>query len=310
MYTEFYKLKEKPFSLTPDPSYLYLSKQHQMALAMLNYGVQSQAGVTVISGEVGSGKTTLIREILHNMGDDVTVGLISNAHSSFGDLLQWVLMAFEIKTEESDKAARYRVFTEFLIKEYSDNKRTVLIIDEAQNLDIETLEELRLLSNINVDKHLVLQLILIGQPELLEIMQCHELRQFAQRVSVDYKLKALGYKETTAYIRHRLAVAGAERNIFDKYAAAIVYYHSGGIPRLINTLCDYALVYGFAEGALQIDLALMLSVIKGKQQGGIFPLTTQENKEQAKIRQLIKQEKGVDIVPDLSEDQDETIFEL
>ena len=113
-----------------------------------------------------------------------------------------------------------------------------MIIDEAQNLDVETLEELRLLSNINADKHLVLQLILIGQPELLEVMQRHELRQLAQRVSVDYKLKALGYKETTAYIRHRLKVAGCNEAIFDKYAAAVVYYHSGGVPRLINTLCD------------------------------------------------------------------------
>ena len=116
MYTEFFNLNEKPFSLIPDPSYLYLSKQHQMALTMLNYGVESQAGVTVISGEVGSGKTTLTREILHNMGEDVTVGLISNAHSSFGSLLQWVLMAFDIKSDKKDKAELYQLFTEFLIK--------------------------------------------------------------------------------------------------------------------------------------------------------------------------------------------------
>ncbi|MCF6252190.1 MAG: AAA family ATPase [Methylococcaceae bacterium] len=310
MYTEFYNLKEKPFSLSPDPSYLYLSKQHQTALTMLNYGIQSQAGVTVITGEVGCGKTTLTREILHNMEEDVTVGLISNAHGSFGDLLQWVMLAFDLKTENNDKAVRYQLFTEFLIKEYSENKRTVLIIDEAQNLEIETLEELRLLTNINADKHLVLQLILIGQPELLEIMQRHELRQLAQRVSVDYKLKALGYKETTAYIRHRLTIAGGKNLIFDKYAAAVVYYHSSGIPRLINTLCDYALVYGYAEEAPQIDLTLMLNVIKDKQQGGIFPKTTNENREQAKIRQLIQEQKGIDVVPDLSEDEEPTIFQL
>lgn len=310
MYTEFYKLKEKPFSLIPDPAYLYLSKQHQMALTMLNYGVQSQAGVTVISGEVGSGKTTLIREVLRNIDDDITVGLISNAHSSFGSLLRWVLMAFDIKTDKKDKADLYQIFTEFLIKEYAKNKRTVLIIDEAQNLDLETLEELRLLSNINADKHLVLQLILIGQSELLEIMQRHELRQLAQRVSVDFKLKALGYKETAAYIRHRLATAGSEKMIFDKYAAAVVYYYSGGVPRLINTLCDFALVYGFADEQEQIDLSLMLSVIQDKLQGGIFPVIAEENKEQAIIRMLIKQKRGVDILRGAEVIEEETILEL
>lgn len=310
MYTEFYNLKEKPFSLIPDSSYLYLSKQHEMALTMLNYGVQSLAGITVISGEVGAGKTTLIREVLKNLKDDVTVGLISNAHNSFGSLLQWVLMAFDIKTEKKGKADLYQLFADFLIKEYSENKRVILIIDEAQNLDSETLEELRLLSNINADKYLVLQLILVGQPELLEVMQQHELRQLAQRVSVDYKLIALGYKETVAYIKHRLAVAGAKGEVFDKYAIAVVYYHSRGVPRLINTLCDFALVYGYAEEKKKIDITLMLDVIRDKQQGGIFPITTQENKEQAKVRHLIKEEMGVDILLEPSETDEETIFEL
>jgi type II secretory pathway predicted ATPase ExeA len=272
--------------------------------------VQSQAGVTVISGEVGSGKTTLTREILNNMGNNITVGLISNSHSSFGSLLQWVLAAFDIKTEKQGKAELYQLFTEFLIKEYSEHKRTVLIIDEAQNLDVETLEELRLLSNINVDKHLVLQLILIGQPELLEMMQCHGLRQLAQRVSVDYKLKALNYKETVAYIKHRLVVAGGQENLFDKYASAVIYYHSRGVPRLINSLCDFALVYGFADEQNKIELSLMISVIKDKLQGGIFPAITKENKEQVKIRQLILEEKGVDIQPDLKEVEEESNFSL
>jgi len=310
MYTDFYGFKEKPFALTPDPAFLYLSKQHKMALTLLSYGIQSQAGVTVISGEVGSGKTTLIREILHHMEEDVTVGLISNAHSSFGDLLQWVLMAFEIKADARDKAERYQVFVDFLINEYAHNKRTVLIIDEAQNMDVETLEELRLLSNINADKHLVLQLILIGQPELLDIMQRHELRQLAQRVSVDFKLHPLGYKETTAYIQHRLDVAGGNQNVFDKYAAAVVYYHSRGIPRLINTLCDFALVYGFAEAIPQINLSVMLDVIKDKQQGGIFPITQTENKEQLKVREIIKRDRGIDIVPELNDREEETFNEL
>jgi len=310
MYKAFYGFTESPFTLTPDPSFLYLSKQHEMALTMLNYGLQSEAGISVISGEVGAGKTTLIREVLNNLQDDTEIGLISNAHSAFGDLLQWVLMAFNINTEAKDKAGRYQILMDFLIDNYANNKKTILIIDEAQNMDAETLEELRLISNINADKHLVLQLVLVGQPELLELMQKHELRQLAQRVSVDYKLKALGYKETVAYIKHRLVVAGGNEDILDKYAIAAVYYHSGGVPRLINTLCDFALVFGFSEGLEKIDLDIMLDVIKGKLLGGIFPVTLKENKEQSKVRQLIQQALNIDIQTIIDEDVDLELNEL
>ena len=310
MYKEFYGFREKPFNLTPDPAFLYLSKQHGMALTMLNYGLQNEAGIIVITGEVGAGKTTLIREVLQNISKDVDVGLITNAHNGFGDLLQLVLLAFDITTETLDKATRYKVLTDFLINNYAKNKRTVLIVDEAQNMDIATLEELRLISNINVDKHLVLQLVLVGQPELLEKLQRNDLRQLAQRVSVDYMIKPLGYKETKAYIKHRLVIAGGKENIIDKYAIAVVYYYSGGIPRLINTLCDFALVFGFSEGLQQINLDIMLDVITGKQAGGIFPMIREENKEQAKVRQLIKQEKGIDIQLVLEKPEDEEIFEL
>jgi len=310
MYQTFYGFKEKPFTLTPDPSFLYLSKQHEMALTMLNYGLQSEAGISVITGEVGAGKTTLIREMLDNLEENSEVGLISNAHSSFGDLLQWVLMAFNINTEAKDKAGRYQILMDFLISNYANNKKTILIIDEAQNMDAETLEELRLISNINADKYLVLQLILVGQPELLALMQRHELRQLAQRVSIDYKLKALGYKETVAYIKHRLVVAGGHEDIIDKYAIAAIFYHSGGIPRLINTLSDFALVFGFSEGLKQINLNIMLDVIKGKQEGGIFPMIKQENKEQGKVRQLVMQQKNIDIQAAASAEDEDELNEL
>ncbi len=310
MYQTFYGFKEKPFTLTPDPAFLYLSRQHEMALTMLNYGLQSEAGISVITGEVGAGKTTLIREILQHSAENSEVGLISNAHSSFGDLLQWVLMAFNINSEATDKAERYRVLVDFLISNYANNKKTILIIDEAQNMDAETLEELRLISNINADKHLVLQLILVGQPELLELMQRHELRQLAQRVSVDYRLKALGYKETVAYIKHRLVVAGGRKDIIDKYAIATIFYYSGGVPRLINTLSDFSLVFGFAGGLKQIDLNIILEVIKGKRQGGIFPMIKQENKAQAKVRQLIQQQKNIDILLPSGEEDEEEFGEL
>ena len=301
MYKEHYGFRENPFSLTPDPAFLYLSKQHKLALTLLLYGIESKAGVSLITGEVGSGKTTIIRELLHKIDDSFTVGLISNIHNSFGDLLQWILMAFDIKSDEMNKASRYKVLVDFLVNEYSENKRTILIIDEAQNMDVQTLEELRLLSNINVDKHFIFQLIMVGQPELLEMMHRRELRQFAQRVSVDYSLAHLNYKETSDYIKHRLSVAGAEYAIFDKYAIAIVFYHSGGIPRLINTLCDFALVYGFAENRLHVNLSLMMDVVRDKQKGGIFPMITHENREQSEIRELIKKAKNVDIMPEFVE---------
>lgn len=265
------------------------------ALNMLEYGLRSQAGITVINGEVGSGKTTLVRRILQEIDQEITVGLISNAHNAFGDLLQWVLNAFEIDANAADKASRYQAFVDFLVSEYSENRRTVLIIDEAQNLDMQTLEELRLLSNINVDKYLLLQLILVGQPELLDMMQRPELRQLAQRVSVDYQLKPLKYKETLEYIRHRLGVAGGAPDLFDKYAMAVIYYYSQGIPRLINTLCDFALVYGYAEEIKTVDMSLVLDVIRDKLQGGIFPLPNKETNEMAKVRSLILQQKSIDI---------------
>ena len=264
----------------------------------------------MITGEVGSGKTTRRRELLRNLSKESTVGLISNAHSSFGDLFQWILMAFDISTDAQDKASRCKVLVDFLIQNYADNKKTILIIDEAQNMDAETLEELRLISNINADKHLVLQLVLVGQPELLEMLQRQELRQLAQRVSVDYKLTGLGYKETAAYIRHRLVVAGGKIDTFDKYAIATIYYYSGGIPRLINTLCDFSLVFGFSEALKKINLEITLDVIRGKLYGGIFPMIKKKNKQQTEVRELIKQQKGIDIQLIKGEPDDKVLLEL
>jgi len=152
MYEAFYNLKEKPFTLLPDPGFLYLSKRHRMALTMLEYGLMNQAGFTVISGDIGAGKTTLIRHLLNNIDQEHTVGLISNTHRSFGELLQWVLLAFNLEHRDMDKVEMYRRFVDFIIDEYAHNRRTVLIIDEAQNMEAETLEELRMLSNINADK--------------------------------------------------------------------------------------------------------------------------------------------------------------
>ncbi len=295
MYETFYGLKEKPFSLNPDPSFLFLSKQHRLSLTMLEYGINNKSGITVITGEIGSGKTTLIRKILEHVDQDMTVGLISNTHKSIDELLKWVLMAFNLDFEGKEKAVLYKCFFEFLMSEYDANRRTILIIDEAQNLDVDTLEELRMLSNINVDNQMPFQLILAGQPELLETMRRPDLRQLSQRVLVDYHINALNAQETLNYIRHRIEIAGGNRDLIDPYACAAVYYHSGGIPRLINILCDYALIYGFAEDKSQISLSLMLDVIQDKKKGGIFPSQSPDSQEAGDMCDQIKRKVNVDI---------------
>jgi general secretion pathway protein A len=272
MYEVFYNLKEKPFTLLPDPGFLYLSKRHRMALTMLEYGLMNQAGFTVISGDIGAGKTTLIRHLLNNMDQEHTVGLISNTHRSFGELLQWVLLAFNLEHRDMDKVEMYRRFVDFIIDEYAHNRRTVLIIDEAQNMEAETLEELRMLSNINADKDQALQVILVGQRELRETLRRPDLVQFAQRISVDYHLEPLSEADTAGYIRHRLEVAGGSPDIFTPAACKAIYHFTGGVPRLINLLCDTALVYGYAEQKRRIDARLVADVAREKQEGGIFPV--------------------------------------
>jgi type II secretory pathway predicted ATPase ExeA len=267
-----------------------MSDKHRMAFTMLEYGLMNQAGFTVLSGDIGAGKTTLIRHLLDNMDREHTVGLISNTHRSFGELLEWILLAFNLEHSGMNKVEMYRRFVNFVIDEYAHNRSTVLIIDEAQNMAAETLEELRMLSNINADKDQSLQVILVGQRELRETLQRPDLVQFAQRISVDYHLQPLSEKETAAYIRHRLKVAGGSPDVFSDAACQAVYLYSNGVPRLINLLCDTALVYGYAEQQPRIYANLITDVAKEKQQGGIFP--TFEHTEEA-----VPQETAADIPP-------------
>jgi len=272
MYENFYGFKEKPFTLLPDPNFLYLSKKHGAALSMLQYGLAHNTGITVITGDVGSGKTTLICELLNEITDELKVGLISNTHSSFGELIQWVLMAYGIPYKGLDKVEMYEAFTNFIIEQYADNKRTMLIIDEAQNMKMETLEELRLLSNINADNNQVLQLILVGQPELRQKLTNPVLTQFAQRIGSEYNLKSLDMKETQSYIKHRLNVVKGDTELFNPLASATIYYYSKGIPRLINTLCDLSLVYAYAQEIKKINNELIQQVVSDKLLNGLLPI--------------------------------------
>jgi general secretion pathway protein A len=271
MYEDFYGFREKPFSITPDPSFLYFSRKHRMAYDLLEYGLMNQAGFNVISGEIGTGKTTLIRHLLGQMGPDMTVGLISNTHRSFGELLQWILFAYGLEYRGKEKVEMFHTFLDFMLQQYAHNKRTVLIVDEAQNMAPETLEELRMLSNVNADKDQVLQVILVGQAQLRDLLRRPDLEQFAQRIAVDYHLEALDQDETRIYIRHRVAVAGGNQDVFDDAACDALYQHSQGVPRLINLLCDTALVYGFAEQKPTIDAQIVHDVARDKAKGGIFP---------------------------------------
>jgi type II secretory pathway predicted ATPase ExeA len=296
MYEKFYHFTEKPFTLSPDPAFLYLGKSHRRAMNILEYGVESDSGITVISGEVGTGKTTLVRGLLNELGDDYTVGMITNTQQDFGDLLKWVLLSYGIDTDETDRVRLYKLLAEFITEEHRAGHRVVLIIDEAQNLGQDALEDIRMLTNINVDKDIVLQLILVGQPELVEILRKKELRQFAQRVSADYLLQPLSFQETQDYIRPRIKVAGGDEKLFAQTAYATVYYHSGGIPRVINTICDMALVYGFADEAPRIRKEIIIDAIRDRKVGGLVIRDDQYvNNAAENLRQQIIEKTGVDI---------------
>jgi len=296
MYEEFYQFNERPFTLAPDPSFLYLGKSHSRAMDILEYGIVSDAGITVISGEVGTGKTTVVRNLLDQLDENFTVGMITNTQKSFGDLIKWVLLSYDINTDESDHIKLYQKFVEFITKEHRAGRRVILIIDEAQNLGMDALEDIRMLTNINVDKTLVLQLVLVGQPELVELLRQKELRQFAQRVSADYFLEPLTFRETENYIKHRISVAGGDDNLFRQTAYATVYYHSGGIPRVINTICDMSLVYGFADEAPRISKEIVLDAIRDRKVGGLVIRDDQQVNQAAEdLRQQILNKTGVDI---------------
>ena len=283
MYESFYGLTKKPFSMLPDPEFLYLGKKHQMALTSLEYGLMNHAGFCVISGEIGAGKTTVLRKLLDNIEDNYTVGLITNTHQSFGELLDWVMSAFGIHESGLSKVEMHQRVVDFLLEQYARNKTTLLIVDEAQNMPASTLEELRMLSNINTEKDQLLQIILAGQPGLKDTLRSPELVQFAQRIGVDYHLGKLDSVETCHYIQHRLVTAGATDDIFTPDACALIHEYSAGVPRLINLLCDTALVYGFADQSKVIDVDLVEEMVKERMEHSVVPLIdTEERKKTCK----------------------------
>lgn len=262
MKTDFYLrhfgFSERPFTLLPDPDLLFWSKAHKRAFSVLQYAMMTRAPLAVVTGEVGTGKTTLLHALLAQVEDDMTVGLISNAQGGRGELLRWVLNAFDRNIDPgTDYVALFQQFVDFVLEEYARGKTVILVIDEAQNLSPEALEELRMLTNINSNKDELLQLLLLGQPELREMILKPELRQFAQRVTINYHLMPMDQLTTREYIRFRLTHVGGSGNEITDAAADIVYKLSAGVPRVINKICDIALVYAASAEAPCADLDII-----------------------------------------------------
>jgi len=272
LYTSFYGLQEKPFNLNPDPAYLFWSTGHENAYTHLEYAITENRGFGVITGEVGSGKTTLINYLIHKIPQDLHVALINNPDVTPTQFLKMLCQEYELVINtDDDKTALLEHLYKFLLQIYANQQRTILIIDEAQNLPAETIEEIRMLSNLETEKEHLIQIILVGQPELKEKLQRRSLRQFTQRVSVHAHLGTLTIDDVRHYIRHRLKVAGADNpELFTEEAIQALHTYSEGIPRLINILCDTALVYGFADELKSIDRPVIDNVMGDRKSGGIL----------------------------------------
>jgi general secretion pathway protein A len=266
MYEDFYGLKERPFTLVPDPDYLFLGSQHKLARAYLEYGIKERMGFVVLTGEIGTGKTTLIKSLLREKLVGQRLGVLYQTSVEAEDLLDLLLKEFEIRGHfGGSRAARLGAFNQFLLSSYSRGEHVVLVVDEAQNLGPKALEELRLLSNLQTEKEPLLQVILVGQPALRARLRHPTLRQLAQRVAIHYHLRPLDQDETKEYIHFRLARAGGS-GIFTASALDKLYEHTQGVPRRINAWCDLALVAGFAEGRHEIDAEFIDLVVAA--QGG------------------------------------------
>ncbi len=262
LYVGHFGLDERPFTLLPDPSFLYWSPQHKRAFSILEFGILSRAPITLITGEIGAGKTTLLQKLIGQMDEQVTIGLISNAQGGRGELLQWVLNALGV---QADPQAGYvqlqQALQDFLIAEYAAGRRVVLIFDEAQNLSSEGLEEMRLLTNINSNKDELIQLILVGQPELKDMILAPQMRQLAQRVAASFHLSNMDAETVGRYIEHRVKAAGGTGQEFTPEACASIYEATSGVPRLVNQLCEFAMLYAWTEEVPTITSEIVQNVL-------------------------------------------------
>lgn len=262
MYTEFFKLKVKPFKLVPNPDFLYQSHSHKKSMNYLKYGLEEQAGFILLTGEVGSGKTTIVRNLILEINRDVALAMVFNTRVSNKQVLSMINEEFGLNVSGKDKITLLRELNDFLIENHAQNRRAVVIIDEAQNLSISALEEIRLLSNLEATDAKLLQIILVGQPELKNTIACDELRQLRQRISIHCELAPLTQDETKEYVYHRLERAG-NRNALDWEEGTFetLFEHSQGIPRLINIFSDFILLAAFAENTKVLSQEFVADVI-------------------------------------------------
>jgi len=262
-YIQHFKLKEHPFRLTPDPEFVYWSKQHARAKAYMESTIWLADGFVVVTGEIGSGKTTLLQSFLGELGDDIVYAVISQTQLTPTQFLQAVLTEFGFKPFNKRKIELLDMLNMFLIEQYANGKKVILIVDEAQNLSRKVLEEIRLLSGIETHKEKVLRIILAGQPELKATLDSPSLRQLVQRVRLRFHLGPLDRREMREYIEHRLRVGGSgDKDLIADEAFADIYRYTGGVPRLINTLCDTALLCAFAEDKKSVDLEDVTSAVE------------------------------------------------
>jgi general secretion pathway protein A len=268
MYEAFYHFREKPFNTTPDSKFFFPSSKHAEALNSLIYAISERKGFVVITGEIGAGKTTVCRTLLNKLDVRTKAATIINTHLSPKDLICAILDEFEIEYKNSNKQKLLRVLNEYLIKQLADDVNIVLIIDEAQNLTPTALEEVRMLSNLETEKEKLIQIILMGQPQLRAKLDNPKLEQFKQRIAVYYHLNALNRQETHEYISHRLNLVrdGGEAGLFTAGAIDMIYEHSRGIPRIINLVCDSALLSGYVAELSVIDEKIAAEVIRERQE--------------------------------------------
>ena len=273
MYERFYQLRERPFALSPDPDYLYPSRVHQEALDYLRYGVESQAGFIVITGEIGSGKTTLLQTLLRTLDSQTTVGRIVNTMLEPRELLETIMIDFGLDPTGRSKPLMLRDLSQYLVDQRLAGRLVLLVIDEAQNLSLGALEELRMLSNLETEKSKLLQIVLVGQPNLRDKLAAPELEQLRQRITVSYHLRSLDADETGEYINHRLrrASTGAPLS-FPRAATDLIHVRSNGVPRIVNVICDAALVFGYGEECRVFDERTIAGVLDELASTGVLPV--------------------------------------
>ncbi len=289
MYQQYFHFNSAPFSIAPDPHFIFMSEQHQEGLALLLYGIRQEGGFVALTGEVGTGKTMLCHCLLEQLPQNVDIALVLNPKLNTLELLATICDELQIEYKEEKQSIKHLIdgINKHLLAAHAENRKTILMIDEAQNLSLDVLEQIRLLTNLETSKSKLLQIILVGQPELKQLLDKPELRQLNQRIIARYHLTPLSYPETQDYISHRLAISGAQTIIFNRAAVKKVYQLSKGIPRLVNVICDRALLGAYAASQKQITAKTIVQAAKENFNTAYFPLTLRSKKMGFSIAMLV-----------------------